>query len=152
MKLEKALFINCLAALILLLMQSNAHALQSHIGIEGLYVHQGAHILFAVSMATFAWRVRSFAFLSPKARKNLFIGAVLLVVWNAWAFTGHIIELAIPKDHISYHPGAKVPSLTIHSWMDIFYYFFKMDHLWCLPAIFFIYLGISDISNTSTEW
>ncbi len=151
-KIGKVFFIQCLAILLLHFMQSEALALQSHIGIEGLYVHQGAHILFALSMITFAWRVRSFVFLSLKARKNLFIGSVLLVLWNAWAFTGHIIELAIPRGHILYHTGEKVPHLSIHSWLDILYYFFKMDHLWCLPAIFFIYLGIRDISVTSAEW
>jgi len=147
MKCSKILFIKFVAFSLLCTMCSNAYALQSHIGIEGLYVHQGAHIFFAFSMAVFAWRVRSFVFLSPKARKNLFIGAILLVLWNIWAFIGHIIELAIPKSHIVLHQGEKIPSIIIHSWMDVLYYFFKMDHLWCLPAIIFIYLGIRHLSN-----
>ncbi len=152
MKIKKFLIPEFVLIFLLLLTRTNAYALQSHIGIEGLYVHQGAHILFAVSMATFAWRVRGFVFLSPGVRKNLFVGAILLVLWNAWAFTGHILELMIPRGHILYHPGTKIPSLSIHAWQDLLYYFFKMDHLWCLPAIIFIYLGIRDISKSAAEW
>ncbi len=129
---------------ILLVSPSPALAIQAHSGLEALYVHQGAHLFYALSMALFAYRIYRSHLMNEKARKFMAIGAVILMSWNLWAFSGHCIELFIPEKYfVAIGPHSKsAPGLYIADWKEIAYYLLKMDHFLCVPALVFFYLGI----------
>ena len=73
------------------------------------------------------------------------IGACFFILWNLWAFSGHFFDLFIAAANIILLPGAMIPSLIITSWKEPLYYALKMDHLLCVPALFFFYLGLREM-------
>ena len=129
---------------LILFAPAKAYALQVHGHIEGLYVHQAAHLFFAFSMAAFSFMLRRSGIINPRAAHLLSLGALLLAIWNLWAFSGHLIELFIPPEHFGVmgRQGAATPSLYIAGWKEALYYLLKMDHLICVPAIVCFYLGL----------
>ncbi len=136
-----------LTTVILLGLPSQAMALQPHGGPEGLYIHQGAHIIFMIAMISFALRIYKSPLTNKKAWRLMSFGAWLLALWNLWAFSGHILEEIISDSQLTKLAGDDTPYLQITSWKEVLYYFLKMDHLICLPAIFFFYLGIKAMSS-----
>ncbi len=134
-------------ALLVLLQPGTGFALQIHGHIEGLYVHQAAHLFFALSMAAFAIMVRGSKVINPKAARYLASGALLLAIWNLWAFSGHLAALFIPPEHFTgpKHAGHEHGGIIIEGWLDALYYILKMDHLICVPALVCFYLGLEHL-------
>ena len=130
---------------ILGLWASPALALQTHGGPEGLCVHQGAHLYFIVSMIFFSISIHRSGLAKKKAWRLFSRGAWLLILWNLWAFSGHIIESFIPDASFSKLPGQRILSLSIASWQEAVYYILKMDHILCFPAVLFFYFGLKSI-------
>lgn len=120
---------------------SPAGAIQTH-DYAGLYVHQGAHLLFLAAMVIFVLRLRASGLTAQPAWRLIAWGAGFFAIWNVWTFIGHFITLAVPDHHIALMKGATIPSLYMASWKEAAYYFFQMDHLVSLPAIVLFYLGI----------
>jgi hypothetical protein len=126
---------------------STAWALQSH-GYVGLYVHQGAHILFLGAMVSFALRLRASGLTALPAWRWMAWGAWFFGAWNIWAFVGHFITLTIPDRNVLVLEGDLVPSLLMATWKEVTYYVLRMDHLLSLPAIILFYLGIRALRDT----
>ena len=119
-----------------------ALALQTHVAPEGLYVHQVGHVLFAIAMLGFAFRIRQSRLSKEKSWRFMSTGAVLFALWNGWAFLGHILESLIPLTHFSRGSAGLKSILEVHSPVDVLYYLFKMDHFICFPALVFIYIAL----------
>lgn len=117
-------------------------ALQTHGGPEGLYVHQGGHLFLIFSLVIFLVNVRRSGLEVERAWQLLYWGAFLFVLWNIWAFIGHLVEVLVPESLFVVLPGRPVPSLVMSSWREAAYYVLKMDHLLCLPALVFFYAGL----------
>ncbi len=134
----------CCALVLSLAFPSLAMALQIHGTTEGLYIHQGAHLFFALSMAGFAYMIHTSTLMNKRASRFMVAGALLLACWNIWAFCGHLVELFIPLEHFTHRgPGPRgTPSLFIATWKEAVYYMLKMDHLLCVPSLICFYLGI----------
>ena len=137
--------------IILFFTPESSFALQTHGGIVGLYAHQGAHIFFMLSMIIFALRIHESELILKESWRFLFWGAWLLCLWNLWAFTGHVLALFISNDQITTIESLKTPQLMIYTWKDALYYILKMDHLLCVPAVFFLYLGLRKMLTNSTH-
>ncbi|MFH1217338.1 MAG: hypothetical protein V1706_12625 [Pseudomonadota bacterium] len=133
-----------LAALFLLWPQP-AHALQTHLGLEGIYVHQGAHIFFTLSMIIFSMNIRRSPLSTKKPWRFFLWGALLLAFWNLWAFSGHIIEYLVPAENFTFTPTPFSPGLVISSWREMAYFFLQMDHILCLPSLVCFYLALKAI-------
>ncbi len=131
---------------IFVLLQMNAYALQEHGATEGLLVHQGAHILFFLAMCDFSYRILRTQLFAPLSRRYLFGGAVLLALWNLWAFTGHILASRFTNSPLSHQVG-NIFGGTWHitSITDLAYYILKMDDLLLAPAILFFFLASRQI-------
>lgn len=127
-----------------------SYALQTHGGIEGLYAHQGAHVFFMLSMIIFALRIYKSKLTHKKSWRYLSWGVWLLGLWNLWAFTGHVLALFISNDQITTIESLKSPQLMVYTWRDAMYYILKMDHFLCVPAVFFLYLGLRKMLSNST--
>ncbi|MDA8165039.1 MAG: hypothetical protein M0017_08415 [Desulfobacteraceae bacterium] len=134
-------------ALLLLLFPRAAWALQTH-GYQGLYFHQGAHLLFLAAMVAFAYRLRVSRLTVQTSWRWLFRGALLISLWNLWAFIGHLVALTLPQNALVTKPGETVPSLHVVSWVDVAYYFLSMDHLLSVPALVCFYLGLREMHRT----
>ena len=123
-----------------------SYALQAH-GYKGLYVHQGAHIFFILAMLSFIFRIHNSKLKKRAEWKWISHGALLLSLWNVWAFTGHVIEIYIPAENIKLLAGKQVPSILISSWKEVAYFILKMDHLVSVPAVICFYFGIKKIQG-----
>ncbi|OQX08338.1 MAG: hypothetical protein BWK76_23720 [Desulfobulbaceae bacterium A2] len=134
----------CLFSLVfllaLLLLPEHAWALQSHGPPEGFYVHQMAHVLYAVSLLYLARDVRRSA-LSGQGWRHLRTFCFLMTSWNIVALVGHFAErsldasaLATINGYLSLHLVAPI------DWLDMLFYLAKLDHLISVPAIFFLLL------------
>ncbi|MDD3618707.1 MAG: hypothetical protein RBR09_10400 [Desulfobulbaceae bacterium] len=126
-------------------------ALQTHAAPEGLYVHQGAHLFLIFSLAAFLFSLRRSRLETEKAWRLLSWGAFLLILWNAWAFAGHIAETFLPESVFIVLPGRTVPALAMQSWLEAAYYVLQMDHLLCLPALVFFCAGLRKLHAVFQE-
>jgi hypothetical protein len=134
------------ALLLVAVIPGPAHAIQTHAAPEGLYVHQVGHILFAIAMLGFAFRIRQSKLSKEKSWRLMSTGAVLFALWNGWAFIGHIIVSLMPQAHFSRDSDGLKSILTLHSPLDVLFYLFKMDHLICFPALVFIYIALRQMT------
>ncbi|MBU0680705.1 MAG: hypothetical protein KKD73_04710 [Proteobacteria bacterium] len=126
-------------------------AIQVHTGVEGLYVHQGAHMFLAFSMLFFALNIRRSSLARLKAWRLLFFSAILFILWNMWAFVGHLSFFTRIEAFFIMEPGHITPSLPVNSWHEVIYYILKMDHLLCLPALLYFYFGLKVLFDESAH-
>ncbi|MGQ9812570.1 MAG: hypothetical protein ACUVQ2_04080 [Dissulfurimicrobium sp.] len=75
------------------------------------------------------------------------IGMLILVIWNIWAFCGHIVEYLLPLGHLGPIPGTQIPGILVTSWLDVAYYILKFNNLISVPAMWFIYMGLADLKR-----
>lgn len=136
------------STLFLLLDVAPAFATQTHGEPEGLYAHQLAHIFFIVSMWTFDFWLRQRDLVKEQGWRYIQIAAVLFVLWNLNAMAVHFLDEQVDilrtgivdmwKIQIDYAEGYRS--------LAILYYLLKLDHLLCVPAMFYLYLGLKRIT------
>ncbi len=125
-----------------------AHAIQSHGPPEGIYVHLIGHVLYGLAMIGFAIRIRLSHLSVRKSWQLMALGALILTIWNAWAFIAHVLATHVPAtDFITNKQGVRM-WVALHTPVDWLYYIFKMDHLLCVPAILCIYLALRRMNGT----
>jgi hypothetical protein len=129
----------------------SALAIQSHGGSEGFYVHQGAHLFWIFSIGRVACGICASSAIEERAWRFIATGFWLLTAWNIWAFTGHIVEELIPKENFIASAADGSPQLLVDSWLSMAYYVLKMDHLICVPALAYLYLGLRAMASDFPE-
>lgn len=68
---------------------------------------------------------------------------VLMILWNILAFTGHVVTADLDQnDLISYGGYWDTRLLGPVTGAKLTYYLAKMDHLVCVPALFFLFLSM----------
>jgi len=135
----------------LLVLVDPALATQTHGQPEGLYVHQMAHIFFIISMGSLEFWLRQRNLTKERGWRYIQFAAVLFIVWNIDAIAVHFLDehldiLGITKIdlwHIQIDNDQGQDSITI------LYYLLKLDHLLCVPAMFFLYYGLKTILKTT---
>lgn len=133
------------AALALVLgLPRTALALQPHGPPEGLYVHQIAHLLFAVATLFLLYHLR---------RERLpglpwFLGAgILFIVWNLTTLVGHAAELSVAAQDFLGAPAHLSRRLLMSGPAAWTYYVTKLDHLILLPAFILLYFGLQALAR-----
>lgn len=131
-----------LFSLFFFLVASPAHATQGHGGIEGILVHQAAHVLFALAMGFLAFRIKRDELPVQKGWRHVQYAAFLFILWNVSTVFVHFVDeqvklvtverLATGQLHIT----SSVPGLAF------LYYIAKLDHLLCVPAIAYLWVGL----------
>jgi hypothetical protein len=145
---------SALLCLALLIVADPALATQTHGEPEGLVVHQIAHLFFLLSMGTLAYWIQARGLSRQRAWRLIRYAAIMLMVWNTDAFLAHLLDEQtrliavhyVDSFHLSIvpRPGFK--------FLVPFYYLVKLDHLFCVPALIFLYLGLRALLNdTSNE-
>ena len=128
--------------LLVVLFCREAWALQTHNGIEGVVVHQLAHIQYLGALGYLFWDIRRSAFIGVGWR-YLQRFCLLMMVWNAIAFIGHFSQMTLAEDAIATEDGYLSALLllpvTFGKWV---YYITALDHLVCTPALFFLFLAM----------
>ncbi len=130
-----------------------ALATQTHGQPEGLYVHQFGHLFFIFSMGVLEFWLRNRNLTREPGWLYIQFAAVLLLLWNVDAFLVHFLEeqtvlLHIEKIdpwHIKITPGGGWTSIAI------LYYLGKLDHLFCVPAMFCLLLGLKRLARDAAR-
>jgi hypothetical protein len=124
-----------LLCLLLLLTANPAYALQTHGEPEGLYVHQMAHLLFAVALAYLWWHTRRTPPVASNGWKLLQLFCLLSILWNLMAVIGHEVYLRLdPADFLERHTWREQLALPLDLLKSL-YLLTSMDHLLLVPAL-----------------
>lgn len=133
-----------LAVTVSWIVPASALAVQEHGPPEGIYSHQGAHLFFIASMGLLIYWLRQRRLVREAGWRYIQYSALFFILWNIDAFTAHFLdEQSGILDTAMAAPGQiKIEvdaRLTALAW---FYYFAKLDHLLCVPAMAFLYAGL----------
>ncbi len=119
---------------------SQAYAVQSHGGAEGLISHQLGHFLFTLAMVFLLLRMRKSRLTGPGWSE--FRGFLwLIILWNALTFAGHWMREGVPAEQFVLHSG-RVTAFQANSVFDLIFYLTRLDHLLLVPAFFLLMLAI----------
>jgi hypothetical protein len=132
---------------------SPALATQTHGAPEGLYVHQLAHLFFIVSMGSLEFWLRQRNLNLEKGWKYIQLAAILFILWNIDTMAVHFMDehlniLGITKVDF-WH--IRIESLQGQYSLSILYYLLKLDHLLCVPAMFFLYKGLRRLAADTDD-
>ncbi len=121
-----------------------AAATQGHGGREGLYVHQLSHVFFCISMGILIYWLRTRNLTREPGWRYIGIGAMLFCLWSADAFIVHLLEeqTAIIDVQRIDNWRIRLEAVDGWGWVRPFYYLAKLDHLFCVPALIFFYMGL----------
>jgi len=128
-----------------------ALATQGHGGPEGLYVHQMSHVFFAFSMGILIYWLRVRGLHRQQGWRHIQYAACLFIVWTLDAFMVHLFEEQLRIAHLSPMPGlwATIDAADDSIAIKFIYYCIKLDHLFCVPALFFLYMGLRSLLKQS---
>jgi len=120
-------------------------ATQLHASSEGIITHQVGHIFFLFSMVVLIFTIRDKHLDMEKGWRLIQYSAFFFILWNLDALTAHFLDNQIQVvktqtlsfDRMLIEVDGGSPALV---WT---YFFLKMDHLLCVPAMLFLYLGLS---------
>lgn len=128
----------------------NLFAIQTHGGNEGVVVHQLSHIFFLVSMGTFIYWLKEGRISDHTGWRFIIWFALLMGLWNLDVTLMHFLdEQSRWIEIVTDSPWRIIiTGRTGSPWLPIVYYLGKLDHLICVPALFFLYLGLRRIRDS----
>jgi hypothetical protein len=121
-----------------------ALATQGHGGIEGVYAHQIAHIFFIISMGILIYWLRERKLVQSTGWRFIQYSALFFILWNLDAITVHALDdqFGIIQAKTIGIWWIQISDSSDQNLLKILYYIIKLDHLLCVPALFFLYLGL----------
>ena len=136
-----------LAGLILcgLVLPGPIHAIQLHQGSEGIIVHQVGHLFFLLSMVVLIFIITGRQLNRDKGWRRIQFSAILFVLWNLDTISAHFFDNqigAVTVENLSLWQ-LKITALSGSDFLVYFYHSLKLDHLFCVPALFLFYRGLS---------
>lgn len=130
-----------------LILPAPATAIQLHQGSEGIIVHQVGHFFFLVSMVVLVFIIRGRELNREKGWRMIQYSAVLFAIWNLDTICAHFFDNQIRVviiDNFSLWQ-MKITAVSGSELLILFYHSLKLDHLFCVPAIFLFYRGLANI-------
>jgi hypothetical protein len=127
------------------LLPSVVHATQLHASSEGIITHQMGHLFFLFSMVALIFTVTGKGLNQQTGWRLIQYAAFFFILWNLDAVAAHFIDNQIHAVTIEHLEFGKIKIITNNdsSLLAIFYYILKLDHLFCVPAMLFLYQGLS---------
>ena len=130
-----------------------AFATQGHGGIEGVYVHQMAHIFFIISMATLIYWLRQSGLARQTGWRLIQFSALFFILWNLDTILVHALD-----DQFSVLQVERIVRWQIlltdrfdSDFLKWVYYVAKLDHLLCVPALLFLFSGLKRLLKDNTN-
>jgi hypothetical protein len=124
------------------LLPGSALAIQPHGAPEGLYVHQMSHIFFFLSMCLLIYWMRARKMTEQAGWKFIQYSAVFFMIWTMDAFVAHLLDEQYEWVRVIQDGAWILRMETAHPIMAVVYYGVKLDHIWCVPGMFFLLLGL----------
>lgn len=129
---------------VLLLGPNAVFATQGHAGVEGVYVHQASHVFFCISMGILIFWLRARGLMEEPGWRYIGYAAFLFILWSADAFLVHFLDeqLQLVETRRIGNWWIQLTTSRGKSWLAFVYFFAKLDHLLCVPAMAFLYMGL----------
>jgi hypothetical protein len=127
-----------------ILWPAEASATQGHGGIEGLWIHQFAHLFFLFSMVLLIYWLRRAGLVKAPGWRFIQYAALFFILWNADAMLVHFLSeqtLAVQIQNIGTWQ-ARIHAAGNRTWLAAVYYLARLDHLLCVPAMICLLLGL----------
>jgi hypothetical protein len=124
-----------------------ALATQAHGAPEGIIAHQLAHIFFIVSMGVLIFWLRERDLVRQAGWRYIQYAALFLAIWNVDTFTVHLLDeqLALVTVERLGVWRIRISTAVGTPWLGRLYYLAKLDHLLCVPALLFLYIGLKKL-------
>lgn len=129
-----------------------AFATQSHSDPEGLYVHQFSHLFFVFSMGILIFWLRLRNLIHEKGWRYIQYSAFLFIFWTIDAFTVHFLDEQYKWIQVTRLDLWNIKIDAQFSFISWLYYIVKLDHILCVPAMIFLYLGLKKLSENSDSY
>ena len=145
-------YANFILILLAILYPDAALATQAHGEPEGIYAHQFAHLFFMVSMVILIYWLRQKKLTRISGWRYIQFAAFFFILWNLNVIWVHFLDEQTTL--VSVEKTAfwqiKIHS-TLGSWAAVSYYIGKMDHLFCVPALFCLFVGLKKLENGTKD-
>ena len=126
-----------------------ADAIQLHAGGGGIITHQMGHLFFLFSMIVLIFTIRGKALDKVKGWRFIQYAAFFFVLWNLDALTAHFLDnqIQVVRTQTLDFRSMLIETNTDSKTLVWVYYVLKLDHLLCVPAMLFMYMGVSGLVN-----
>jgi hypothetical protein len=143
----------CLIPAWALILPAPAFAIQLHTGNAGIIAHQIGHLFFLFAMVTLMFTINSQGLIRQKGWRQIQLAALFFIFWNLDTLIAHFLDNQIEVVRIE---TLSITRLAVTTQSDsqllaVIYYFLKMDHLWCVPAMIFLYIGLDSLLKAQRE-
>ncbi len=121
-----------------------AFATQGHAGIEGVWVHQFAHLFFLFSMMLLIYWLRQAGLVKVPGWRYFQYAALFFILWNVDTILVHFLDEQIQAVKVGNISGWQIQVATAdgREWLATVYYLAKLDHLLCVPAMVCLWIGL----------
>lgn len=123
-----------------LLVTPSAWAVQVHGPPEGLYVHQMAHVGFALSMVFLLYMLHVRPLGDCAGWKYLKISVFFFLLWNIDSMMAHALGTWLSGDAIQGSSMLNHMLVGPEDWRLVLFYITKNDHFLCVPAMIFMFM------------
>lgn len=134
-----------------IILAGSAEATQTHGNPEGLYVHQLSHIFFLFSMGLLIYWIRTRGLTAEIGWRYIQYAAALFMIWTMDAFSTHLLDEHFEWIHVTRAGPWTINIEANHPLTAVAYYLAKMDHLWSVPALLFMFLGLKRLNRDSEK-
>ena len=136
-----------------ILLPVDAFAIQLHASTEGIITHQMGHLFFLFSMVVLIITITDKGLNTQKGWRFIQYSAFLFVLWNLDVVTAHFFDNQIHAVKIENLTIGQIRLVTnndssVLAWL---YYVLKLDHLLCVPAMLFLFRGVSSLVNEQKQ-
>jgi len=129
-------------ALLFLLTSTSAWAVQEHGGPEAFYVHQIAHIFFALSMVVLMVVLKKPLTAKSTGWRKIRLSALVFILWNVDAFFLHNCEFYVAPREAYITGGA----MELRDVFSSFYYFGGLaENVFLAAAFILLAVGIKGL-------
>ena len=129
-----------------------ARATQGHGGIEGVYVHQMAHIFFLISMGGLIYWLRERGLARQSGWRLIQFSALFFILWNLDTMLVHALDDQFNVMQVERAGEWQIMLIDRFdsNFLKVVYYIAKLDHLLCVPALLFLYVGLKHLLKDNT--
>lgn len=129
------------------ILPSEAFAIQLHAHGGGIITHQIGHVFFLFSMVVLLFTIREKNLDIQKGWRLIQYSALFFILWNLDTLAAHFLDnqiYVVKMETLSFN-RAVIETPSGSRSLALIYYIFKLDHLLCVPAMLFLYLGVSSL-------
>ena len=148
------LILKSLGALVaagLVFLPLDAYATQLHTSSEGIITQQIGHLFFLLSMVALIFTITGKSLDRQKGWRFIQYSAFFFILWNLDVIAAHFFDNqihAVKIENLSLGQIRVVSQSELLAWV---YYVLKLDHLLCVPAMLFLYGGLSNIVDEQRQ-